>query len=270
MGPLFIGIGLAATSYLFSLPVIADADTSYQITTRLLSWLPFLTTSIAFTLIYILIPNCFVPKKIALAGGVLCAIFFELAKYGFGIYIKSMPTYQNIYGAVSAIPLFLIWIYVSWTIVLFGSHLSFCLTSFRLQDEIENRSKAGWSFVNVLKVLEYLYHAQQSGHTVSIPDFRKKTIKLPHHQLNDLLEYLEHAEWVNQSSNGQWLLSRDMTETTLYELHEVLPVKLPVSAEELDKDILSQRLKDRISEHRNELESVLSVSLSDFLKSKNA
>ena len=93
----------------------------------------------------------------------------------------------------------------------------------------------------------------------------KKTVSA-----TNLLEYLEHAEWVNQSSNGQWLLSRDMTETTLYELHEVLPVKLPVSAEELDKDILSQRLKDRISEHRNELESVLSVSLSDFLKSKNA
>ena len=266
MGPLLIGIGLASTSYLLSLPVIADVDSSYNITARLLGWLPFITTSIAFTLIYILIPNCFVPKKYALLGGVLCAVLFELAKYGFGVYVRAMPSYQNIYGAVSIIPLFLIWIYVSWTIVLFGSHLSFCMTSFRLRDEIDNRSKGGWSFSDVLNVLNYLYKSQQTGQPVSIPEIRKHAIKLPHYQMNDLLERLQRAGWVNQSANGQWLLSRDMTETTLYELHVVLPVRLPISDIETGHDHISKKLLVLIDDHRHELERGLSVSLAGFFK----
>ncbi len=63
MGPLLIGAGLATTSYLLSLPVVADVDTTFNLKARLLSWLPFLTTSTAFSLIYILIPNCFVSKS---------------------------------------------------------------------------------------------------------------------------------------------------------------------------------------------------------------
>ena len=159
MGPLLIGVGLASTSYLLSLPVVADVDSSLNIKAHLLSWLPFLTTSIAFTLLYILVPNCYVTKRHALAGGVICAILFEFAKYGFGIYVRAMPSYENIYGAISIIPLFLIWIYVSWMIVLFGAHITFCLSSFRLEDEIENRSRKGWNFLDVLRVLSSLFKA---------------------------------------------------------------------------------------------------------------
>ena len=90
MGPLLIGIGLASTSYLLSLSVVAGVDSSLKIKSHLLSWLPFLTTSTAFTLLYILIPNCYVRKYHALIGGVICAILFELAKYGFGIYVRAI------------------------------------------------------------------------------------------------------------------------------------------------------------------------------------
>ena len=132
IGPLLIGIGLASTSYLLSIPVIADVDTAFNIRTHLLSWLPFLTTSITFILLYILVPNCYVYKRHAAIAGIICAILFELAKYGFGIYIKEMPSYENIYGALAIIPLFFIWIYISWVIILFGAHITFCLSSFHL------------------------------------------------------------------------------------------------------------------------------------------
>lgn len=132
MGPLLIGIGLALTSYLLSIPVIADVDTAFNVKTHLLGWLPFLMTSIAFILLYILVPNCYVYKKYAVSAGVICAILFELAKYGFGIYVKEMSGYENIYGALAILPLFLVWIYISWVIILFGAHITFCLSSFYL------------------------------------------------------------------------------------------------------------------------------------------
>ena len=132
MWPLLIGIGLALTSYLLSIPVIADVDTTFNVKTHLLGWLPFLMTSIAFILLYILVPNCYVYKKYAVSAGVICAILFELAKYGFGIYVKEMSGYENIYGALAILPLFLVWIYISWVIILFGAHITFCLSSFYL------------------------------------------------------------------------------------------------------------------------------------------
>tara|TARA_R110002072_G_scaffold100107_5_gene220390 strand:- start:14404 stop:15708 length:1305 start_codon:yes stop_codon:yes gene_type:complete len=265
MGPVLIGVGLASTSYLLSLPVVIDVDSSLDLKSRLLSWLPFLTTTTAFTLLYVLVPNCHVSKRHAAIGGVICAVLFELAKYGFGIYVKEMPSYENIYGAIAIVPLFLIWIYVSWIIVLFGAHITFCLSSFRLQDEVENRSKGGWNFVDVLHVLECLHQAQKEGRALSISQLRKGLVLLPHYQINDLLELLKRHKWVNES-NGNWLLSKDLKETCLFDLHKILPVRLPVTENELKKDPLSNNLKSHLNDYHKQVEGHLSVPIAVFFK----
>ena len=265
MGPVLIGVGLASTSYLLSLPVVVDVDTTLDLKSRLLSWLPFLTTTTAFTLLYVLVPNCHVSKRHAVIGGIICAVLFEFAKYGFGIYVKEMPSYENIYGAIAIVPLFLIWIYVSWIIVLFGAHITFCLSSFRPQDEIENSSKGGWAFVDALHVLQYLYQAQREGRALSISQLRKGLIRLPHYQINDLLEHLKRQKWVNES-DGSWLLSKDLKETCLFDLHKILPVRLPATRDELKNDQLSSHLKLHLSDYHKQVEEHLSVSIAEFLK----
>ena len=140
MGPLLIGIGLALTSYLLSIPVIADVDTAFNIRTHLLHWLPFLMTSITFILLYILVPNCYVSNRHAVIAGIICAILFELAKYTFGIYIKEMSDLENIYGTLAIVPFFLIWIYISWVIILFGAHITYCLSLFYKDKTIFKKS----------------------------------------------------------------------------------------------------------------------------------
>ena len=130
MGPLLIGIGLALTSYFLSIPVIVGVDTVFNIKSHLLRWFPFLMTSITFILLYILVSNCYVSSKHAVIAGVICAILFELAKYAFGVYIKEMSDLENIYGTLAIVPLFLIWIYISWVIILFGAHITYCLSLF--------------------------------------------------------------------------------------------------------------------------------------------
>ena len=267
MGPLLIGVGLASTSYLLSLPIVADVDTSFNLKARLLSWLPFLTTTVAFSLLYILVPNCYVPKRHAIVGGVICAILFEMAKYGFGIYVRSMPTYENIYGAISVIPLFLIWIYVSWMIVLFGAHITFCLSSYRYLDEVENQSKGGWSFIDVLHVLDSLYIAQREGRTVDVRELRKSSVFLPHYQINELLDYLYRHKWVNQSS-GQWLLSTDLREVSLFDLYKILNVRLPLVDHEYKSDQISTELKTRLSDHQDQITEDLAIPIADFFNGK--
>jgi len=135
LGPLLIGASLALTSYLLSIPVIADVDTLFNIKTYLLRWLPFFMTTVTFVLLYILVPNCNVSSRHAVIAGIICAILFELAKYAFGIYIREMSDLKNIYGTLAIIPLFFVWIYISWVIILFGAHLTFCLSLFHAKEK---------------------------------------------------------------------------------------------------------------------------------------
>lgn len=93
--------------------------------------LPFLARSLTFgigilllTMIYKVVPVRHVPWRAALVGGLLAAIAFDVAKSGFAFYIKHVPTYQIVYGAIAALPLFLIWVYLSWMILLIGAAIS--------------------------------------------------------------------------------------------------------------------------------------------------
>jgi membrane protein len=88
-------------------------------------------TTLAFTLLYVLMPARRVPLTAALCGGLFAALGFEVAKYGFRFYITTMPTYQLVYGALSALPLFLVWIYVSWVVVLIGAAVTATLAEGR-------------------------------------------------------------------------------------------------------------------------------------------
>lgn len=119
--PILIGIGFAISSYLFSLPLIEGTTETLGIRKPILSYFPYLLTFIAFTVLYIALPNCKVLVRHAAFGGLVSTILFELAKYGFGFYVLNFPTYELLYGTLAAIPLFLLWIYLSWNIILFGA-----------------------------------------------------------------------------------------------------------------------------------------------------
>ena len=119
LGPVLIGAGISMTSALavHSLGLLnlgAFAQTALGV-------LPFLLTWAALTSLYILVPNRPVPLRHALAGGLLAGIAFELGKRGFAFYVSGMSSYALIYGASAALFTFLIWVYLSWLIVLVGA-----------------------------------------------------------------------------------------------------------------------------------------------------
>lgn len=123
LGPLLIGSGLSITSYL-------AASTSLQalnggITSALgIKLLPFLFESTAFVMSYLLVPNCKVKFTHAVIGGVIASLIFQMAKKGFAIYVAKFNTYEVIYGALATLPIFLIWIFVSWCVFLLGAQIA--------------------------------------------------------------------------------------------------------------------------------------------------
>ncbi len=84
--------------------------------------------TLALTMLYKLVPARRVSIRDAMIGALLAATAFEMAKLGFKIYIRQVPTYRVVYGALAALPLFLVWVYVSWIILLLGAAVSATLT----------------------------------------------------------------------------------------------------------------------------------------------
>jgi len=119
-GPALIGGAIYFTSWVIE-NAIATTSLGAEALTVLTEPVALLVDTTVFTLIYALIPAHRVPFRFALVGGALAAIAFETAKYGFRFYITHFPTYQLIYGALAVVPLFLVWVYVSWIIVLVGA-----------------------------------------------------------------------------------------------------------------------------------------------------
>jgi len=121
--PILAGIGFLLSSYLMSSQFIS-VIMKPEIRNVILTVSPYVFTFLAFVLLYIIIPNCRVKVWHATVGAIVATILFELAKYGFTFYIVHFPVYRLVYGALAIIPIFLVWLYLSWLVVLFGALVS--------------------------------------------------------------------------------------------------------------------------------------------------
>lgn len=119
--PILLGLSLLASTFLFSLPLIKTITSTLYLHHALFSLFPYLFTFLAFFLLNWLLPSTHVPKFAALLGAFTSTVLFELSKWGFAEYVKYSTTYKLLYGTLSVIPIFLIWVYVCWVIVLFGA-----------------------------------------------------------------------------------------------------------------------------------------------------
>ncbi|WP_299080211.1 virulence factor BrkB family protein [uncultured Paraglaciecola sp.] len=135
LGPLLMGSSVAISSYVIGLANYAKEYTP-GLSTVLLKALPYITSIIAFFLIYMLVPNKKIDPKHAAFGALVAAILFEASKKAFALYVTSFPSYQLIYGALAVIPILFVWIYLSWVVVLVGAEVTHVLEVF-LHDEPE-------------------------------------------------------------------------------------------------------------------------------------
>jgi membrane protein len=120
VGPLLIGAAVYSTTWLLEASAAQVPFATHAVSVLAVPAAVAITT-LAFTLLYLLLPARRVPVRAACYGGLFAAVGFEIAKYGFGVYITTVPTYQTVYGALAALPLFLVWVYVSWVVVLVGA-----------------------------------------------------------------------------------------------------------------------------------------------------
>ncbi len=131
LGPMLIGISLSSTSYLVSLPLFSRHAPLGDVKVFLLAAMPVIFEWLAFWALYVVVPNYRVRLRHGLIGSLFATVIFEIAKRGFAFFVTHFANYKAIYGAIAALPVFLIWIYLSWTIILAGAVMTATLPEWR-------------------------------------------------------------------------------------------------------------------------------------------
>jgi membrane protein len=221
LGPLLLGGGFAISTYIASLSMISGPDALLGVQ-ALLKFMPLLFSVAAFTLLYATVPNAQVPIRHAFFGGVFAAILFEVAKMLFGLYVRLFPSYQLIYGAFATVPLFLLWIYLSWLIVLVGAEL---VCSLGISQQWRRRAMP--RLLMVFGVLRVFYQRQQSGLKVRLRDVQRQGWQLAEHEWEETLAFLEQQKLVAPTGSGNWVLSRDLSHYPVQQLLSHSPWPLP-------------------------------------------
>jgi len=215
LGPPILGGSIAATGYLVSLSMEWSPAMGWLglYSARLLA--PLLL-SVLFVFLYFAVPNHKVRFTHALAGGLAAAVAFFLMQRAFGLFIARFPTYTLVYGTFAALPIFLVWLYSSWLVVLFGALMTATLPVFAERRRVVTPFPGceAWAAVTILVQLA---RAQTDGCPKSFEALREQA-PLSEYHAEDVLGKLAEAGWVSRTDEGDWVLIRAPSQIRLAEI----------------------------------------------------
>lgn len=263
LGALLAAASLAASTWFFSLAGLgAGAGAPGH---GLLLLTPSLLAFIVFTGAYRLIPNRPVPLRFAVAGALLATVLFESAKHGFAWYLRN-TSFEQLYGALAVVPIFLFWVWLSWLVVLFGASLAASLGAFRYQPR-QHRLPAGAELYACLRLLARLEESRRHGRGLDAEALRELEPALTDDLCQRLLGGLAERSIVQRGEGGAWLPVRDLATVRLDDLHEGLGLRLPPAECTLPgaDDPIGRAALAALRHLRQPLDAALRHPLSDFL-----
>ena len=133
LGPLLLGAGIYITTQYSTVGQIQKTILS-NIAPTLLG---YIVSTVAFFLLYFVLPNTRVQAKAAIWGALIAVLVWTFAKWGFGVCVVTFVPYGKVYGVLGIIPLSVFWIFVTWVIVLFGLQLTFTTQHLKTLDAAE-------------------------------------------------------------------------------------------------------------------------------------
>ena len=229
LGPILFGVSLSASSYVISHSMSTSLTRDMS---PIVGWaltgaaLPL--TALAFTALYVYLPNCRVAWHDAVIGGIFAAVAFELAKRGFGFYIRRIPTYTAVYGAFAAVPIFLLWVYLSWFVTLYGAVLTATLPAIRI-GQFHRPRFAGSDLLDALQLLAQLGEARDQGRSGLTPAELSRTARRDVETIGRLLAKLEAREWVTRlersDDDERWILLANPQHLTVAALFELFVIE---------------------------------------------
>lgn len=263
LAPLSIGLAIGLSTYLSSFAHTLDAFDLVGVRAFLLQTTPLLLSTAGFSLLFVAVPNCRVPFRHALIGGFVTAMAFHVARSTFTDLMVG-SSYTLIYGAFAVVPLFLLWIYISWNIVLMGGILVHSLSAYQSAEQASRPT--------VLKALDLLYlfwQKQRHGRKV-------REIELLYNQ-HPVLRRLDSETWralrdifikrrlITEDERGRYLLARDLHSVSFWQIKEWVDQELPLAHEDISCHLpWQQEAYHLLREERLKQRHILEIKLAEL------
>ena len=192
----------------------------------------------AFSALYLIIPAVRVKVVHALAGGAVATLLFYLLKFGFGIFVASADNYRTIYGALAAIPIFLLWLYSFWTLLLIGAHIAAALPEQRLITEhgIIDETTAESRIRIALLVLRRLWQAAGNRELLDARDIDPEPSPA-------ILADMEKAGLIVQTEGGRIIAGCDYARTPIAVLWQALDLATPRIESDVEPKVLAELME---------------------------
>ena len=229
LAPLLMGGSLSLTSWLIGVSVGNVTRIPVEVLT-VLKVVPALLATAAFTLLFRVVPNRYVPLPHALIGGAVAAIAFEAMSRAFALYIAHFPTYKLVYGAFASVPIFLLWIYLSWLAVLLGAVLTASVSHWRSANGAQPMSQDAKLYY-ALRILKRMSEDMVSGKVETFTSLSRE-LRVGYDALEELLEKMASINLVRRLSGQGWALVRapeHVHANELYRLFVFDPTRPPAA-----------------------------------------
>jgi membrane protein len=137
----------------------------------------------------------------------------------FALYITHVPTYKLVYGAFASIPIFMLWVYLSWLVVLLGAVIAASLPNWRGEADPQQRAP-GYQFYHALQILRALHQSFKTGEVMNVPRLRNR-LHLGIEEIEDVLQRLSTIGWVRKAAGEGWVLARDAAQLTVADVYRL-------------------------------------------------
>src|SRR5215813_7343196 len=212
LGPLLIGISLSLSTY-FEIAASRVGLGEEAVAWFASSWMhslaravPALLEFVALTMLYCVIPNCAVRWRDGALGALIATIAIEILKIGFSIYIGASSFYQTVYGALAIIPIFLLWMYISWMAVLLGAVAAAALPNWRIDRRVGNAPAGGVRLGLSLALIAALERAQKRGEARSTAALAGE-LGVATTVIDEHIKPLAEAGFAAHRQDGRWVLA---------------------------------------------------------------
>jgi membrane protein len=227
---------------------------------------PYLFIWLAMIFLYIFIPNTKVRLGSAVLGGVLAGTAWQIAQWGYFHFQVGLAKYNAIYGTLSALPIFLVWVYTSWLIVLFGlevvyAHQFHTVRAARLRIRAQTATTRD---VLALSTLLLVCSRFRTGAPPPFPAQLSDELGITLTEVEELLDTLRNLRFlVKVDDNGGWLPAREPSVIMLDEVLTALRGKLPPAEECAAACRTAIEVLGRESDMRSE--SLKGVTINDLM-----
>lgn len=194
LGPLALGISLSLTSYAVSASrgLVGAMPGSVSL---VLDIFEFLLLAATMAGLFHYVPNTHVRWRHAMAGGLFVSAGFEVAKKALAWYVSSVPTYSTIYGAFATVPIFLLWMYLGWVIVLLGAVVAAYAPSLQMR-VVRQPNTPGYRFSVALAVLGELAAQRDADRRgLSLSEIAA-ALRIDPLQIEPVVDLLMARDWV--------------------------------------------------------------------------